>query len=205
MMIKEKYDKLTVLHVATIHQPIKPGLGYGPIETVIYNIDKGLHDRGDRSIVACSGDSRVAGEQYVTIDHSLGDYWSGDTPERRETMNTHFSKVLERIKRGDIDIIHVHDTKTVESIYAGICNMDIPIVMTLHLSAKDILSKEMRGRSSNILRSPLVYCVPISRYQKQQYSGLVNTEDATTMELKSKTTRSRRGRTQRAIYSPSAG
>ncbi len=34
---------LTVLHVATINQPVKPDLGYGPIEMVIHNIDKGLH------------------------------------------------------------------------------------------------------------------------------------------------------------------
>ena len=173
-----KDKKLTVLHVATIHQPIKPGLGYGPIETVIYNIDKGLHSKDCRSIVACSGDSRVTGEHYVTIDQSIGDYWSGDTPERRKTMNMHFSMVLERIKKGDIDIIHVHDKKTVESIYDGVFNMHIPIVMTLHLSVEDIRSKEICERSSNIMASPLVYCVPISSYQKQKYNSLVNTEDA---------------------------
>jgi glycosyltransferase involved in cell wall biosynthesis len=177
-MINVKHRKLTVLHVATIHQPIKPGLGYGPIETVIYNIDKGLHSKDCRSIVACSGNSRVTGEHYVTIDQSIGDYWSGDTPERRKTMNMHFSMVLERIKKGDIDIIHVHDKKTVESIYDGVFNMHIPIVMTLHLSVEDIRSKEICGRSSNILASPLVYCVPISSNQKQKYKSLVNTEDA---------------------------
>ena len=105
--------KLTVLHVATLNQPIKPDLGYGPIETVIHNIDKGLHSSGYRSIVACSGDSEVIGEHYVTADKSIGDYWSESTPERRTTMNNHFSSTLHRVAMGDIDIIHTHDAKAV--------------------------------------------------------------------------------------------
>jgi hypothetical protein len=60
-MIKTR-KKISVLHVATLNRPIRQDLGYGPIETVIYNIDKGLHKLGHRSIVACSGDSRVVGE-----------------------------------------------------------------------------------------------------------------------------------------------
>ena len=79
IMISVKHENLTVLHIATPNQPIGPDLGYGPIETVIQNIDKGLHSLGHRSIVACSGDSRVFGEHYVTVDQSIGDYWS-DTP-----------------------------------------------------------------------------------------------------------------------------
>jgi hypothetical protein len=43
MTIKTKHEKLTVLHVAPVYQPIRPDIGYGPIETVIHNIDKGLH------------------------------------------------------------------------------------------------------------------------------------------------------------------
>src|ERR1700730_11426533 len=45
--------RLNVLHVATINKPITSHMGYGPIETVIYNIDKGLTALGHRSIVAC--------------------------------------------------------------------------------------------------------------------------------------------------------
>ena len=78
-MISLKQENLTVLHVATLNQPIRPNLGYGPIETVIYNIDKGLYASGHKSIVACSGDSRVFGEHHVTIDRSTGDYWSGNS------------------------------------------------------------------------------------------------------------------------------
>ncbi len=45
-------DRLTILHVGTRHKPIRPDQGYGPVETVIYNIDQGLVSRGQSSIVA---------------------------------------------------------------------------------------------------------------------------------------------------------
>jgi len=174
MIIKTKHERLTVLHVATLNQPIKPDLGYGPIETIIYNIDKGLHFLGHRSIIACSGDSRVAGEHYVTVDQSIGEYWSEDTPERRKTMNMHLSRSLERAKMGDIDIIHTHDVKMVEYIYDGLFSIHVPIVMTLHVPARNTLMKADYRRLYNSLLSPLVYYIPISEYQKRQYYGLAN-------------------------------
>jgi len=173
--INVKNDKLTVLHVATLNQPISSDLGYGPIETVIYNVDKGLHALGHRSIVACSGDSIVAGEHYVTVDHSTGDYWSTNTPEKRQTENMHLSNALYRAGMGDIDIIHTHDAKAVEFMYDSLYNMNIPIVMTLHISAKDsLLGGAYQRWCSHLLSYPLVYCAAISEYQKEQYSDLVN-------------------------------
>ena len=55
-----KPRRLNILHVATINNPISSQLGYSPIETVIYNLDKGLHARGHRSIVACDTPSASA-------------------------------------------------------------------------------------------------------------------------------------------------
>ncbi len=134
-MINVKQEKLTVLHVATLNQPIGPDLGYGPIETVIHNIDKGLYASGHRSIVACSGDSRVFGEHLVTVDKSIGDYWSDTTPEERKTMNMHLSNTLYRASMGDIDIIHTHDPKAVEFMYDSVFSMHVPIVMPRHVPA----------------------------------------------------------------------
>lgn len=177
-MISLKHGKLTVLHVATLNQPIVPDLGYGPIETVIHNIDKGLYSLGHRSIVACSGDSRVFGEHHVTVDKSIGDYWSDNTPEKRKTMNMHLSNTLYRANMGDIDIIHTHDPKTVEFMYDSVFSMHVPIVMTLHVSAKDSLLGGAYQRWCNpLISSPLVYCVAISEYQKRQYNDLVNAEN----------------------------
>jgi len=178
MTIKVKHEKLTVLHVATLNQPISPDLGYGPIETVIYNIDKGLHSSGHRSIVACSGDSIVAGEHYLTVDHSTGDYWTVNTPEKRQIANKHLSNALYRAGMGDIDIIHTHDAKAVEFMYDSVFNMHIPIVMTLHISAEDSsLGGAYQRWCSPLLSSPLVYCAAISEYQKRQYIELVNAEN----------------------------
>jgi glycosyltransferase involved in cell wall biosynthesis len=178
MAINLRREKLTVLQVATLNQPISPDLGYGPIETVIYNIDKGLHSSGHRSIVACSGDSIVAGEHYVTVDQSIGDYWSVNTPEHRQKTNMHFSNALYRAGMGDIDVIHTHDAKAVEFMYDSVFNMHIPIVMTLHISTKDsLLGGAYQRWCSPLLSSPLVYCAAISEYQKEQYLNLVNAEN----------------------------
>ncbi len=171
-------DNLTILHVATLNQPIRPDLGYGPIETVIYNIDKGLHLLGHRSIVACSGDSIVTGEHCVTVDQNIGDYWSVNTPEQRQTANMHLSNALYRAGMGDVDIIHTHDAKAVEFMYDSLYNMHIPIVMTLHVSTKDSLLRGAYQRwCSPLLSSPLVYCAAISEYQKRQYNHIVKAED----------------------------
>jgi len=171
------HEKLTVLHVATANQPIRSDLGYGPIETIIYNIDKGLNSLGHRSIVACSGDSRVAGEQYVTVDQSIGDYWSDSTVKRRNTMDLHLSKALDRAKLGDIDVIHMHDGKAVEFFYDSIFEMQIPAVLTLHVQAEDSLLQGAYQRWCNPLSSPLIYCASISEYQKRQYHDLLNTSN----------------------------
>ena len=173
MTIETRHRRLTVLHVATINKPIKSDLGYGPIETIIHNIDQGLQSLGHRSIVACCADSKVTGEQYVTIRRSLGDYCQGTTSAQREIVNMHLSRALERAKRGDIDVIHMHEWSNY--IYEGVFNPPLPIVMTLHVPAKDSGIEEALQRYSNSKPIPPVYFVPISEYQKRQYRGLVNT------------------------------
>ena len=169
-----KQDKMiNVLQVATLNRSVSSDLGYSPIETVIYNIDKGLHNLGHRSIVACSGDSKVTGEQFVTVKRSFSEYWSKDTPEKHKSMRLHLFKVLERVGKGNIDIIHLHDAAMVECIYKGIFKSPVPIVMTLHIPAQD--KGSFKQWSKTLISSSGVYFVPISEYQKKQHHGLVNT------------------------------
>ncbi len=169
-----KQDKMiNVLLVATLNRPVRSDLGYAPIETVIYNIDKGLHNLGHHSIVACSGDSKVTGEQLVTVKRSFGGYWSEDTPEKRKSIRLHLFKALERAGKGDIDIIHLHDAAMVECIYKGVFKSPVPIVMTLHVPAQDRGS--FKQWSKSLTSSSRVYFVPISKYQKRQHYGLANT------------------------------
>jgi glycosyltransferase involved in cell wall biosynthesis len=170
-MIKTR-KKINVLHVATLNRPIRQDLGYGPIETVIYNIDKGLHKLGHRSIVACSGDSCVVGEQFTTIEKSFSEYWSKNTRVQRENMRRHLVISLQRAKKGDIDIIHMHDAVMVEYIFKGVFKSSVPIVMTLHVPAKD--KGQFKRWSESLISSSGVYFVPISEYQRKQHHGLVN-------------------------------
>lgn len=165
---------LTVLHVAPINKPIRPDLGYGPIETVIYNIDKGLRLSGHRSIVACSADSNVAGEHFVTVERSLGDYCREKTSEQRAIVGRHLAKALERARVGDVDIIHMHGW--LECIYEGMFNPDLPIVMTLHVPAENSGMDAAQNLLFNTMLSPSMHFVSISDYQKRQYHGLDNLE-----------------------------
>ena len=173
MTIETRHRRLTVLHVATINKPIESDLGYCPIETIIHNIDKGIQSMGHRSIVACSADSKVTGEQYVTIHRSLGGYGQEITSAQRDIVNMHLSRALERAKMGDIDVIHMHEW--LNYIYEGVFNPPLPIVMTLHVPAKESGIEGALQRYSNTQPIPPVYFVPISEYQERQYRGLVNT------------------------------
>lgn len=167
--------KINVLHVATLNRPVRQNLGYGPIETVIYNIDKGLHKLGHRSIVACAGDSRIFGEHYTTIQKSSRHYWSKDTPAQRERLRRHLALSLHRAKMGDIDIIHMHDAVMAEYIFKGVFRSPVPIVMTLHVPAED--KGSFRQWNESLLSSSAAYFVPISEYQRKQHRGLVNARE----------------------------
>lgn len=173
-MTKTK-KKITVLHIATLNRPIRKNLGYGPIETVIYNIDKGLHELGHRSIVACPEDSSVVGEHYATIKKSCSEYWSKNTRLQQKNMSRHLAKSLQRAKKGDIDIIHMHDAVMVEYIFKGVFKSPVPIVMTLHVPAED--KGSFRQWNESLLSSSTAYFVPISEYQKKQHHGLVNAQE----------------------------
>ena len=170
----ETRKRINVIHVATLNRPVRQNLGYGPIETVVYNIDKGLHALGHRSIVACSGDSRVVGEQHTTIEQSFTEYCSTNTCVKQANIRTHLSMSLKRAQNGDIDIIHMHDADMVGYMFNGVCNSPIPIVVTLHVPADD---HGAFARWNESLRSSSnVYFVPISEYQRMQYHGLVDTQ-----------------------------
>lgn len=174
LTVKKMRKKMTVLHIATLNRPIRQDLGYGPIEKVIYNIDKGLHQLGHRSIVACSADSCVTGELYPTIKKSFSEYWSKNTRAQKKDMRRHLAMSLERAKKGDIDIIHMHDAVMVEYIFKGIFKSPVPIVMTLHVPAED--SGSLKRWNESLLSSSAAYFVPISEFQRKQHRGLVNAQ-----------------------------
>jgi glycosyltransferase involved in cell wall biosynthesis len=162
--------RLNILHVATINKPIASQLGYGPIETVIYNLDKGLHARGHRSIVACSADSDVTGEHCATVSRSLGGYLRECTPEARAHVDLHLAQALARANRGDIDIIHMHEW--FERVYTGSFNPPVPIVMTLHVPGAKSGLEEFHAAHREVVPIRRPHCVAISDYQRGQYADL---------------------------------
>jgi glycosyltransferase involved in cell wall biosynthesis len=129
---------------------------------------------GHHSIVACSGDSFVVGEQFVTIEKSFSEYWSIDTEAQRETMKRHLLLSLQRATVGDIDVIHMHDAVMLEFIFKGIVKnpVPIPIVMTLHVPAEE--EDSFKKWNQFLTSTSGVYFVPISEYQRKQHEGLVN-------------------------------
>ncbi len=159
---------LRILHVATLNKPITPHLGYGPIETVVGNIHKGLTALGHESIVACSADSIVAGRTHTTVARSLGGYCRADTPDGQATVARHLSSVLGRAAMGDIDVVHMHEW--LEHVDDGTFNPPLPIVMTLHVPASD---SGLPRRIRTTLAPPPVHFTAISDYQRRQYADLL--------------------------------
>jgi glycosyltransferase involved in cell wall biosynthesis len=163
---------LNVLHVATINKPIESQLGYGPIETVIYNLDKGLVAHGHRSIVACSMDSTVVGERYATVSRSLGGYLRERTPQTKAHVDLHLSRALARAQKGDIDVVHMHER--VERAHDGIFDPPVPIVMTLHVPGPNSGITEFHDTHPGVVPHRRPHFVAISSYQRRQYADLVS-------------------------------
>ena len=168
-----KPRRLNILHVATINNPISSQLGYSPIETVIYNLDKGLHARGHRSIVACSADSSVAGELHPTVSRSLGDYMRECTPKARAHVDRHLARALVRAQKGDIDVVHMHEW--FERVYSGGFDPPVPILMTLHVPGANSGMTEFDAPA--MLDRRQLHFVAISDHQRREYAGLVPVSD----------------------------
>ncbi len=159
--------------MATLNTPLGLENGYGPIETVIHGIDKGLHRLGYRSTVACSGDSVVAGEKFTTVPESLGGYCSAGVDGAQERVTLHLSRALERARAGDIDVVHMHEWY--ERVYAGSFAPRMPIVMTLHVPEEHSGMAEFHDRhpAAPLASNTSIHWVAISDHQRRQYAGTI--------------------------------
>ena len=166
--------RLTVLHIGTLNKQLGTNLGYSPIETVIDNVHRGLRAGGHRSIVACSADSRFAGERHATVSRSLGDYVRDDTVEGRDRVRRHLSSAFDRAAMGDVDVIHMHEHvgHAYEAYEAGYSPV-APVVMTLHVKAAESGLRQARHACSNALAKQSVYFVAISDDQSADYAPIV--------------------------------
>jgi len=146
-------------------------MGYGPIETVIGNIHKGLTFLGHHSIVACSADSVVERTKYPTVSRSLGDYCREGTLEAQAIVALHLSRALARIRLGDVDVVHMHEWW--EFVHDGRFDPPVPIVMTLHVPASESgLYTHPMPVAATRGGSPIRF-VAISDFQGRQYADRV--------------------------------
>ena len=169
-MIRLNPRRLSILHVATINHPISSQLGYSPIETVIYNLDKGLHARGHRSIVACSAGSGVVGECHETVSQSHGDYVRASTPMAKARVDSHLARALVRAQQGDIDVVHMHEW--FERVYSRSFDPQVPIVMTLHVPGVDSGIVEFTETNPAVVERRQLHFVAISDHQRREYTDL---------------------------------
>ena len=162
--------------MATLNKPIGLKNGYGPIESVIHGIDKGLHQLGYRSIVACSADADVTGEHHATIPASLGGYCSSASDDARGRVAQHLSSALARTRKPDIDIVHMHEWY--ERVYDGSFAPSRPIVMTLHVPAAHSGMADFHDRNpaTPLASKTSMHWVAISEHQRREYAGVIPIE-----------------------------
>jgi glycosyltransferase involved in cell wall biosynthesis len=94
-----------------------------------------------------------------------------NTPEARAHVDLHVSRALERARRGDIDIIHMHEW--FERVYSGAFNPPVPIVMTLHVPGPKSGVAEFHETHPGVVPLRRPHFVAISDYQRRQYADLV--------------------------------
>ena len=94
------------LRIAQVAPPMEsvPPAAYGGTERVVYDLVRGLHERGHRVTTFASGDSEVPGELVATVDKALrGDGFEGDPDE-------HFRRTIALLdeRLDEFDIVHLH-------------------------------------------------------------------------------------------------
>jgi glycosyltransferase involved in cell wall biosynthesis len=94
------------LRIAQVAPPVEavPPAAYGGTERVVYELVRGLHQRGHRLTTFASGDSDVPGELVETVDRALRvDGFEGDP-------GGYFRRTLELLdeRADDFDVVHLH-------------------------------------------------------------------------------------------------
>jgi glycosyltransferase involved in cell wall biosynthesis len=94
------------LRIAQVAPPVEavPPAAYGGTERVVYELVRGLHQRGHRVTTFASGDSDVPGELVATVDKALrGDGFEGDP-------GGYFRRTIELLdeRLDDFDVVHLH-------------------------------------------------------------------------------------------------
>ncbi|MBP7611053.1 MAG: glycosyltransferase [Steroidobacteraceae bacterium] len=118
---------MVVLSVAFPFAPVGPG-AVGGAEQVLWLMDRGLLERGDRSLViACAGSGSNAVLHAIPIpDHPWGQQ------EKRQVYSRWSGEVLRIVRKLRPDVLHMHGLDFVEYLAEGL-SQEVRTFVTLHL------------------------------------------------------------------------
>ncbi|HEX6755906.1 MAG TPA: glycosyltransferase [Mycobacteriales bacterium] len=123
---------LTVLMNAGPWLPVPPP-DYGGIENVVATLVPELRARGHRVILATVGESDLAADEHLAV-FERGQFGSitGPYNEMMGIAHAHMRAVLDRLGRGDVDIVHDHLEVVGPALYAAAGEAVPPVLQTLH-------------------------------------------------------------------------
>lgn len=115
---------LTILSVAYPMMPVGPHASGGS-EQILFLVEKGIVESGNRSVVISARGSRVLGELIET------DTWEGKIcPEMEERARAdHLAKIQQALAELPIDLIHFHGL----DFHRYVPRTEVPMLATLHL------------------------------------------------------------------------
>jgi glycosyltransferase involved in cell wall biosynthesis len=144
---------LTILSVAFPMMPVGPHASGGS-EQILFLVEKGIVELGNRSVVISARGSHVSGELIET------DTWDGKiSPEMEERARAdHLAKIQQALADFPIDLIHFHGL----DFYRYLPQREIPMLATLHLP--------IPFYPSRVFERPAVSMNFVSESQAQSYA-----------------------------------
>jgi glycosyltransferase involved in cell wall biosynthesis len=143
---------LTVLSVAYPMMPVGPHASGGS-EQILFLLEKGIVESGNRSVVISARGSRVSGELIET------DTWNGPIcPQMEERARAdHLAKIQQALAEFPIDLIHFHGL----DFHWYVPKAEVPMLATLHLP--------VNFYPSHIFERPTVSMNFVSESQAKSY------------------------------------
>jgi glycosyltransferase involved in cell wall biosynthesis len=123
---------LTVLMNAGPWLPVPPP-AYGGIENVVATLVPQLRDRGHRVVLATVGESTLPVDERVSaFDSGQFRHITGPYNTMMGIAHAHMTAVLDRLRRGDIDVVHDHLEVVGPALLGALGDAIPPVLQTLH-------------------------------------------------------------------------
>lgn len=133
---------MKIFQIAPIWYPISSDITQGSIERVALYLDDEFTKRGNYSIVAASGDSRISGELFPSVPACTSSF---GLKYHFQQDKIHISKILERILTDDVDVVCDHICLAFRDEYLK-TNIKTPFLTTIHGDDVNKISRIKRIR-----------------------------------------------------------